>query len=118
MLAAGRSTLAFLDTHPSAPGHTLVIIRRHGKTIMDYSTEELAQLMETVQKVATALTRAFATDMLTIGVNHGELSGVGHLHVHIIPRTARDNGGIVQSLVRVHSGEKLDTIQHKIKSYI
>lgn len=111
-------TRAFLDIMPCAPGHTMVILKKHGETILDYSKEELAALMETVKKMTRSLQSAFHTDIVTMGINHGEPSGVHHLHVHIIPRFSDDRGGVIQSIVKNESEEDLTSIQEKIKTYI
>lgn len=107
-------TLAFLDTHPSSAGHTLVIPKKHGKTILDYTPDELAPLWKTLQTMARKLERVFRTSSLTIGINHGEISGIPHLHVHLIPRFPLDGGGIVQSVVSHPSESSLQTIREKI----
>ena len=101
-------TRAFLDIFPSAPGHVMVILKKHGDTVLDYASRELSDLMTTTQKVVGALERVYDTKTLTIGINHGEPSGVPHLHIHIIPRTPADAGGVIQSIVK---REGKDTIQ-------
>jgi len=110
------TTRAFLDIMPATPGHTMVIVKKHGETIHDYSEEELASLMTSVQKVTKALEKAFHTTVFTIGINHGEPSGVHHLHVHILPRFPHDQGGIIQSIVKKEPLEDLKTITEKIKA--
>ena len=64
-----EDTLAFLDIYPSAPGHTIVSLKKHGLTILDYSQEELGKLWLTVQKVDSALIKAFDTKLITIGIS-------------------------------------------------
>ncbi len=91
-------SMAFLDIYGSTDGHTLVLLKKHGETILDYSPDELKFLWATVQKVAAALQTTFATTVLSIGINHGEPKGVHHLHVHVMPRYEGDGGGIMQSL--------------------
>lgn len=110
-----NTSLAFLDFRPSAPGHTMVIPKKHAATILDYSGEEPRNLWQAVQKVTKALELAFHTNMITIGINHGELSGVPHFHVHLIPRFPHDGGGIIQSLVYNRPKEILKEIQEKIR---
>ncbi len=91
-------TCAFLDIFGAPDGHTMVIPKRHGVTILDYSVDELSTLWETVQKTAEGMQKAFDTEILSIGINHGEPLGVKHLHVHIMPRFDGDGGAIIQSL--------------------
>ena len=91
-------TRSFLDIFGATDGHAMVILKKHGVTIHDYSQSELGALWETAKKVAAAIEKAFGTTILSIGINHGEPDGVKHLHVHIMPRFAGDGGGIIQSL--------------------
>lgn len=109
---------AFLDIFPSTPGHTVVILKKHGWTILEYTPEELAHLMATAQKVVGALTKAYKTSVFTLGVNHKEEQGVHHLHIHILPRFPDDDGGVIQSLVDKKSEEPLPDIAEKIKKEI
>jgi histidine triad (HIT) family protein len=107
-------TRAFLDIMPSAPGHTVVTAKRHADKIFDYTKKELGEVMQTVSLVASGLEKTFNTKILSIGINHGEPSGVRHLHVHIIPRSPNDHGGVMQSLVVIALNETLEEIQERI----
>lgn len=111
-------TRAFLDIFPKAPGHTCVILKKHGWTLSDYTPEELGTLMTSVRKVTAALAVAMKTDVFTIGINHKEALGVHHLHVHIIPRYPEDGGGVIQSIVdnppKKELGEIRDLIVHSM----
>lgn len=111
-------TRAFLDIYPSVPGHTVVILKKHGWTILDYSPEELSSLMGTVQKIVRALTKAYHTEVFTLGINHKEEQGVHHLHVHVLPRFPDDGGGVIQSIVERDAKEALPVITEKIKKEI
>lgn len=91
-------TRAFLDIFGATDGHTMVVLKKHGETILSYTPDELKQLWTSVQKVAAAVEKAFGTKILSIGINHGEPRGVKHLHVHIMPRFEGDGGGIMQTL--------------------
>lgn len=92
--------MAFLELNQSAPGHVMVILKRHGRTLWDYDEKEIGNLMVGVRKVAKKVKSAVKSDWLTIGINHEEKRGVPHLHVHIIPRWNNDNGGIIQTIVQ------------------
>lgn len=111
-------TCAFLDIIPSAPGHTVVVHKRHADKVFDYTKKELGEVMQTVSLVASALEKTFQTTILSIGINHGEPTGVRHLHVHIIPRLADDKGGAMQTLVKIPLNESLTEIQERIVKHI
>ena len=108
-------TRAFLDIFPSTTGHVVVILKKHGWTILDYTPEELASLMATVQKIVRALTATYKTEVFTLGVNHKEEQGVHHLHIHVLPRFPDDKGGVIQSIVEKEVKEALPAIAEKIK---
>lgn len=109
------SSLAFLEIHPSAPGHTMVIPKKHGVSILDFDEKELGSVMNAVKKVASAIERGLGTDSLSIGINHLEKKGVPHLHIHIIPRFENDGGGIMQTIVNNSSKEEAASIAKKIR---
>lgn len=109
------NTIAFMELNPSAPGHVMVILKKHGNNILEYSQDELGILMGSVQKVTKKIEKAQNTDSLTIGINHKERRGVPHLHVHIIPRWENDRGGILQSIVDNRPKEKREVIAEKIR---
>lgn len=110
---------AFLDIFGATDGHTMVVLKKHGETLLSYTPKELGFLWTSVQKVAAAIEKAYDTPILTIGINHGEPQGVKHLHIHIMPRFEGDKGGIIQSL----PGKKLvnkdfELVAGKIRSHI
>ncbi|MDE2019363.1 MAG: HIT family protein [Patescibacteria group bacterium] len=111
-----EKTMAFLDIHPSAPGHAVVIPKFHAVTILDLPDAELEPLFSTVKKMAALLKGALAPDGITIGMNQGRASGqeVDHLHVHLIPRWHEDGGRAIQSVVNNKSGESVEEVKNKI----
>ena len=55
-----EQTLAFLDLAQLNPGHTLVVVKRHGETLFDITPDEAAAAMRTAQRVARAIRQALA----------------------------------------------------------
>ena len=84
--------LVLMDRHPYNPGHTLVIPKRHYKTIFDMPRSEVGKLFERVWLVAKATVKALGADGLHIGQNNGRAARqvIEHVHVHIIPRFHND----------------------------
>jgi histidine triad (HIT) family protein len=109
-------TLAFLDIHPCAPGHAVVIPKFHSPTIVDLPDAEVGPLFVAVKKVAELLKRSLKPDGITIGINQGRASGqeVDHLHVHLMPRWNNDGGGSVQSAVNNVPKESVEEVKEKI----
>lgn len=74
--------LAFLDIHPLAPGHTLVIPKKETDYLFDLEDQDLGAMVIFSKKIAKAL-RA-AVPCLRIGVCVIGLE-VPHAHIHLIP---------------------------------
>lgn len=75
-------TLAFLDIHPKADGHILVVPKKQIDEFQNLPDEDYIALMKTVKKVAHRLKEVFKADRIglqVIGVD------VPHAHIHIFP---------------------------------
>ena len=83
--------LAFLDISPVNPGHTLVIPKKPSSDAREIDSNDLAKVMEVVQKIARAQTSALECGV-NIVFNCGEEAGqeVFHTHAHVIPRYKDD----------------------------
>lgn len=92
---------AILDIRGRAPGHAMVIPKRHAPTILELPEEEIGPVFATVKIMTEKLRAVLVPDGFTIGINHGDASGqtVKHLHIHIIPRWKDDQGGSIHSVV-------------------
>ncbi|WP_253737847.1 HIT family protein [Halohasta salina] len=95
-----ETTLAFLDAHPLARGHTLVVPKEPYEHLQDLPADLSADLFETVRELTPTIEAAVEADATTIGINNGEASGqeVPHVHVHIIPRFEGDNSGPIHAI--------------------
>lgn len=84
-----ENTLAFMDVFPQSKGHVLVI-HKHERAVnlLEISPQGLADIMTTVQHVASAIKAALVPDGIVITQFNGAPAGqtVFHLHFHIIPR--------------------------------
>jgi histidine triad (HIT) family protein len=71
-----------------APGHTLVVPRRHAVGFSDADERDVVAVAVLVRRVSRAMVRALgATGVVVLnasGPNSGQT--VGHLHVHVVPR--------------------------------
>ncbi|MBI5729441.1 MAG: HIT family protein [Candidatus Magasanikbacteria bacterium] len=94
--------LAFLDIHPCAKGHMVVIPKKHFASLLHMSTAEWQQLSGGLQGAIKRLEQVLAPDGLNIGINERSAAGqaVAHVHWHIIPRYEGDGGGSMHSIVR------------------
>lgn len=88
------------DGYPISPGHTLVIPKRHVRSLFELLPIEFAELQGVLGQVRQNLDMEFKPDGFNLGINDGPVAGqtVPHLHVHVIPRYLGDKadprGGI------------------------
>ncbi len=112
-LCANELAFAIEDKFPAAPGHSLIIPRRHMLTLDDLSDEEAIALFALLKEAKALIRKKYGADGFNIGMNEGLSAGqtVMHLHIHIIPRLSGDvpdpKGGIRKVLPcrrRYHPG--------------
>ncbi len=86
------ASLAFLDIHPAARGHTLVIPKAHGADLLSTPPDALEAVVRTSQTVAHILHKGLQAHGFSIVQNNGSAAGqdVFHYHVHVIPRWEGD----------------------------
>ena len=96
------AVLAFLDIHPCAKGHTVVVPKTHFNDLYGIGVKEWGRLMSGVQKTLERVYQALQPAGVNIGANDRPAAGqaVGHVHWHIIPRYEGDGGGSMHSIVR------------------
>jgi len=116
-----ETTLAFLDAHPLARGHTLVVPKEPYEHLQDLPADLSADLFETVHELTPVVESAVDADGSTIGINNGEASGqeVPHVHVHIIPRFEGDDSGPIHAIAIDSpdlSDEELDEVAAAIET--
>lgn len=88
-----QNALAFLDISKQYYGHTLVIPKKHYKNILEIPANELAEIMNVVQKISQHYIQNCGFEGINIANNNEECAhqSVFHLHIHIIPRKTNDN---------------------------
>jgi histidine triad (HIT) family protein len=108
--------ISFLDIKPHAPGHTLLIPKKHVANLEELPQELGEEFVFLSKRLITLLSKALETKDFTIGINHGKLAGqaVEHLHLHFIPRFKDDKGGSIHSVVYNPPKEELSVIYEKI----
>ncbi len=98
----GERVLAFLDVHPSTPGHTLIIPKAHVARVEDLEREDAEALFKALHGLVGGIQSVMGAPASTIGINNGRESGqeIPHVHIHVIPRSTGDRGGIIQGIAR------------------
>ena len=87
-----KNHLVFFSKQPVTLGHTLIIPRKHVKSLLSLTDKETDKLFELVKKIAKTIQKVLKPDGLDIGTNLGRVAGqsVDHLHIHVIPRYKGD----------------------------
>lgn len=81
-IAEDNNHLAFLDIHPLAEGHTLVVPKKHYKTVWDMPPREMEALTEFARYIARHYQDVTRNDLVYMLVLGGK---VPHAAMHIIP---------------------------------
>jgi len=114
-----EDAVAFLDINPRAPGHTLVIPKKHAESLADLEDELVAGVFKAVKSVMKMLKKTIRPDAFTIGINDGKVAGqvIPHLHVNVIPRFKGDKGKSIHSVVDNPPSEEISEIGKRIRGY-
>jgi len=120
-VAEDDNHLAFLDIHPSSPGHTVIIPKKHYSKLEEMPKKEAEAIFGFIQELTKSVMAAMETQNCNIGLNNGKIAGqeIPHVHFHIIPRYEGDGGTALQGIVRLAvKKEELPKIVEKIKGAI
>ena len=82
--------IAFLDTRPLFPGHTLIVPRAHHATLREVPRVDLDPLLGHAQRVARALEVALGAEGTFVALNDRVSQSVPHVHLHVVPRRKKD----------------------------
>jgi len=90
MIYRDEVSIAFLDSRPVFLGHTLLVPISHLETLHDIPLDIIAPLFTNVKLLSIAVQRSLRADGTLIAINNRISQSVPHMHVHIIPRRAKD----------------------------
>lgn len=89
--------LAFLDSHPVAEGHCLVVPKRHASGLAALDPDSGARMFSVARRLALAMqSGARRVEGVNLHLADGAAAGqsVFHCHLHVIPRTLGDGFGL------------------------
>ena len=89
----GETTLALINYRPTVPGHVMIIPKRHVERFEQLTSEEIADIGDTIKKVDIAIKKIHGNTGYILFQKNGKESGqtVPHLHFHYLPRTEGDS---------------------------
>ena len=77
--------IAFLDINPMAPGHTLIVPKKHYKDIEDIDFNTFSHILNVAKLIKTRMEEKLNIDGLTLIQNNGDVQDVKHFHLHLKP---------------------------------
>jgi histidine triad (HIT) family protein len=80
-------SIAFLDLHPKAPGHTLLIPKEHYRWFQDIPDEVYNPLFLAAKHVANDIKQTYGADYVRMGIVGTD---VPHVHIHLVPQKITD----------------------------
>jgi histidine triad (HIT) family protein len=84
--------VAFLDIHPKAPGHTLLIPKEHHRWFIDLPDNLSDDLFRSAKQVAKNLKDKYDADFVRLGIVGTD---VPHVHIHLIPQKIHQTAPVI-----------------------
>ncbi len=84
-----ESVIAFLDIHPHASGHSLLIPKEHYRWFVDLPDILSDEVFRGVKKVAKILKDKYEADFIRVGIVGTDIP---HVHIHLIPQKIGSEG--------------------------
>ncbi len=103
-----RNYLLLLDIRPIAPGHVLLLPKKHAEDLFLLPEREYARLLRTARKIAPILRRLTGAKRIGLVV---EGFGVPHVHVHLVP--VNKAGELNPTLAKPASTARLRALQRR-----
>ncbi len=84
---ADKKVLAFLDINPVAPGHILIIPKKHHVLMPDVPDKLLGYCFIKAKGLMKQIKKAMRADYISVSVSGVDIP---HFHIHLIPRKFND----------------------------
>ena len=85
----GDLVLGVLTHKPAAPGHVLIVPKRHVERFEDLTAEEIGEIGDAIKKIDRAVRSIFGNADYALLQKNGKGAGqsVPHVHFHYLPAT-------------------------------
>ena len=102
--------LSFLNIHPNSKGHTIVIPKVFGITLLDLPDDALSGYMIGIKHTMKRLEDVLSPGGFNVGWNVKEIGGqsIDYVHCHVMPRYKGDGGGNMHTIVDAPDGDVED----------
>ncbi len=89
------TVLAILHKNSYTEGHTIIMTKKHYRSIFDIEENDLEHLMEVAKKLAEFYRKELRCEGVDIMHASGKAAGqnVQHFHIHLVPRYKTDGLG-------------------------
>lgn len=76
------------DKYPSAPGHSLIIPKRHVTTVFEMTPEEWAAAGSLINMAKAEIDKQYRPVGYNLKINCGKEAGqeIMHAHIHLVPK--------------------------------
>ena len=93
-IAQNESCYMIYDKFPAAPGHCLIIPKRHMETVFEMDAKEWADAGDLIKVAKNEIEKLYLPVGYNIKVNCGKAAGqeIMHAHIHLIPKYENKKG--------------------------
>lgn len=87
-VAENKLCYMIYDKFPTAPGHSLIIPKRHMETVFEMTADEWAAAGDLINIAKSEIEKKYQPRGYNIKVNCGKAAGqeIMHAHIHLIPK--------------------------------
>jgi len=119
VLFRDKHCFVVMNRYPYTPGHFMIIPHFHTDSLEKLDHKVWMRMSQLAQKGVAMLKEGFGAEGVNMGMNLGSVAGAGiaeHIHLHLVPRFARDTNFITAiAETRVYSTD-FQRIYKKLKS--
>lgn len=92
MISESKNFRVIYNKYPTVEGHSLIITKRHIKSLLELSEEEWIELKNISNGLIRGLFKCFDSKSFDYAIQEGFDAGgsIDHFHIHVIPRKTGD----------------------------
>ena len=88
----------FLNIEPAAPGHSLIVPKKHFDNLEDIDMDTLSHINKISKEIYKLLKDKLNIDSMSVMQNNGSIQEVLHYHMHIRPYYNSDNSKSIEEV--------------------